>query len=52
VPDVREDSRYHMINPETRSEMIVPLFYKNRVIGVLDLEHVRPGYFHERHERT
>jgi sigma-B regulation protein RsbU (phosphoserine phosphatase) len=52
VPDVREDSRYHMINPETRSEMVVPLFYKNRVIGVLDLEHVRPGYFHERHERT
>jgi sigma-B regulation protein RsbU (phosphoserine phosphatase) len=52
VPDVRLDARYHMINPETRSEMIVPLFYKNRVIGVLDLEHVRPGYFHERHERT
>ena len=52
VPDVREDSRYHMVNPETRSEMVVPLFYKNRVIGVLDLEHVRPGYFHERHERT
>jgi sigma-B regulation protein RsbU (phosphoserine phosphatase) len=52
VPDVREDSRYHMMNPETRSEMIVPLFYKNRIIGVLDLEHVRPGYFHERHERT
>jgi len=52
VPDVTQDPRYHMINPETRSEMIVPLFYKNRVIGVLDLEHVRPGYFHERHERT
>jgi sigma-B regulation protein RsbU (phosphoserine phosphatase) len=52
VPDVRKDPRYHMINPETRSEMIVPLFYKNRVIGVLDLEHIRPGYFHERHERT
>jgi phosphoserine phosphatase RsbU/P len=52
VPDVSQDPRYFMINPETRSEMIVPLFYKNRVIGVLDLEHVRPGYFHERHERT
>ena len=52
VPDVREDSRYHMMNPETRSEMVVPLFYKNRVIGVLDLEHVKPGYFQERHERT
>jgi sigma-B regulation protein RsbU (phosphoserine phosphatase) len=51
VPDVLEDPRYHMMNPETRSEMVVPLFYKNRVIGVLDLEHVRPGYFHERHER-
>jgi sigma-B regulation protein RsbU (phosphoserine phosphatase) len=52
VPDVRKDSRYHMINPETRSEMVVPLFYKNRIIGVLDLEHIRPGYFHERHEST
>jgi sigma-B regulation protein RsbU (phosphoserine phosphatase) len=52
VPDVRNDHRYFMINPETRSEMIVPLFYKNRVIGVLDLEHVKPNYFHERHERT
>ena len=52
VPDVSQDSRYHMVNPETRSEMIVPLFYKNRVIGVLDLEHVKTGYFHERHERT
>ena len=52
VPDVRKDPRYHMINPETRSEMIVPLFYKNRIIGVLDLEHVKAGYFHERHERT
>jgi sigma-B regulation protein RsbU (phosphoserine phosphatase) len=52
VPDVTKDQRYFMINPETRSEMIVPLFYKNRVIGVLDLEHVKPGYFHDRHERT
>ena len=52
VPDVTKDPRYFMINTETRSEMIVPLFYKNRVIGVLDLEHVKPNYFHERHERT
>ena len=52
APDVHKDPRYHLINPETRSEMVVPLFYKNRVIGVLDLEHVRPGFFHERHERT
>ena len=52
VPDVHKDSRYYMINPETRSEMVVPLFYKNRVIGVLDMEHVRTGFFQERHERT
>jgi phosphoserine phosphatase RsbU/P len=52
VPDVTKDPRYFQINAETRSEMIVPLFYKNRVIGVLDLEHVKTGYFHERHERT
>jgi phosphoserine phosphatase RsbU/P len=51
VPDVRKDPRYLEMNPETRSEMIVPLFYKGRVIGVLDLEHTRTGFFHEEHER-
>ena len=39
------------MNPETRSELIVPLFYKGRIIGVLDLEHTRPGFFNEEHER-
>ncbi len=33
--------RYLPMNPETRSELIVPLFYKGRIIGVLDLEHTR-----------
>ncbi len=51
VPDVNEDPRYLPMNPETRSELIVPLFYKGRVIGVLDLEHTRPGFFNEEHER-
>jgi phosphoserine phosphatase RsbU/P len=51
VPDVRKDPRYVEMNAETRSEMIVPLFYKGRVIGVLDLEHTRVGFFHEEHER-
>jgi sigma-B regulation protein RsbU (phosphoserine phosphatase) len=39
------------MNPETRSELIVPLFYKGRIIGVLDLEHTRTGFFNEDHER-
>jgi sigma-B regulation protein RsbU (phosphoserine phosphatase) len=51
VPDVRKDQRYLEMNSETRSELIVPLFYKGRVIGVLDLEHTRPGFFNEDHER-
>jgi sigma-B regulation protein RsbU (phosphoserine phosphatase) len=51
VPDVRKDQRYLEMNTETRSELIVPLFYKGRVIGVLDLEHTRTGFFNEEHER-
>jgi phosphoserine phosphatase RsbU/P len=51
VPDVRKDQRYLEMNAETRSELIVPLFYKGRVIGVLDLEHTRTGFFNEEHER-
>ena len=52
VHDVRKDPRYIAMNPETRSELIVPLFYKGRIIGVLDLEHTRTGFFNEGHERT
>jgi sigma-B regulation protein RsbU (phosphoserine phosphatase) len=51
VPDVSQDQRYLPMNPETRSELIVPLFYKGRIIGVLDLEHSRPNFFNEEHER-
>ncbi len=52
VGDVRKDSRYVMINPEARSEMAVPLIYKGKVIGVLDIEHTRAHYFNEDHERA
>ncbi len=48
VPDVRKDQRYLPMNAETRSELIVPLFYKERVIGVLDLEHTRTGFLQRR----
>ena len=51
VTDVRKDARYIPMNPETRSELIVPLFYKGRIIGVLDLEHTRSHAFNEEHER-
>src|SRR6516165_3316798 len=51
VPDVSKDPRYIMANPETRSELCVPLIYKDKVIGVLDVEHTRRGYFNEDHVR-
>lgn len=52
VPDVSKDTRYIAVNPETRSELAVPLVYKDKVIGVLDLEHTRRGFFTEDHKRT
>jgi len=52
VPDVSKDSRYISGNPETRSELAVPLIYKDKVIGVLDLEHTRRGFFSDDHKRT
>ncbi len=52
APDVSMDPRYIALNPETRSELAVPLIYKSNVIGVLDLEHTRRGYFTEDHKRT
>src|SRR5262249_25571160 len=52
VRDVRKDSRYIETNPETRSELAVPLIYKDKVIVVLDLEHTKRGFFTEDHQRT
>jgi len=52
VPDVSKDPRYVEGNPETRSELAVPLIYKDKVIGVLDLEHTRRGFFTDDHRRT
>jgi len=52
VPDVTKDPRYIESNPETRSELAVPLVYKGKVVGVLDLEHTRRGFFTEEHQRT
>jgi phosphoserine phosphatase RsbU/P len=52
VPDVRKDPRYIVANPEVRSELSVPLIYKGRVIGVIDLEHTRNNYYNEDHQTT
>jgi phosphoserine phosphatase RsbU/P len=52
VPDVTRDDRYIALNPETRSELCVPLIYKDKAVGVLDLEHTKRGFFTEDHKLT
>jgi sigma-B regulation protein RsbU (phosphoserine phosphatase) len=52
VPDVRKDPRYIVANPEVRSELSVPLLYKGKVIGVIDLEHTKVNYYNEDHQTT
>lgn len=50
--DAESDPRYVATNPGIRSEVAVPLVVKGRVIGVLDLESERLGFFTEDHVRT
>jgi len=52
VPDVTADPRYLMANPETRSELAIPMIHKGKVIGVLDLESPQLNYFTEDHVQT
>src|SRR5437879_10106160 len=52
VPDVSKDPRYIEGIQDTRSELAVPLIYKDKEIGVLDLEHTRRGFFTDDHRRT
>src|SRR5262245_7778365 len=52
VPDVSVDPRYMMVNPETRSELAIPMMHKGKVIGVLDLESPQLNAFHEDHVQT
>jgi sigma-B regulation protein RsbU (phosphoserine phosphatase) len=52
VPDVTTDPRYLMANPETRSELAIPMMHKGKVIGVLDLESPQLNYFTPDHVQT
>jgi sigma-B regulation protein RsbU (phosphoserine phosphatase) len=52
VPDVTTDPRYLMVNPETRSELAIPMIFKGKVIGVLDLESPQLHNFTEEHVQT
>jgi sigma-B regulation protein RsbU (phosphoserine phosphatase) len=49
VADVTKDKRYVVANPETRSELAIPMIHKGQVIGVLDLESPQLNYFTDDH---
>jgi sigma-B regulation protein RsbU (phosphoserine phosphatase) len=52
VDDTAQDSRYIASHADIRSEVAVPLILQDRVVGVMDLESDRVGYFTEEHART
>jgi sigma-B regulation protein RsbU (phosphoserine phosphatase) len=52
VLDTSADSRYIASHPGIRSELAVPLIVQDRVVGVLDVESERIGFFTEDHQRT
>jgi sigma-B regulation protein RsbU (phosphoserine phosphatase) len=52
VGDVRKDPRYLNLIPETRSELVVPLIHKDRVVGVFDLESTVLDRFTEEHVKV
>jgi len=52
VNDVSADPRYLSLIAETRSELVVPLVHKDRVVGVFDLESTALGAFTEEHVKV
>ncbi|MGH9454638.1 MAG: SpoIIE family protein phosphatase, partial [Terriglobia bacterium] len=50
VNDVTKDSSYIQSLPAIRSELAVPLIFKNRVIAVMDLESPWPNFFSDQHQ--
>jgi phosphoserine phosphatase RsbU/P len=52
INDVTKDPRYINLIPETRSELVVPLIYKDKAIGVFDLQSPSLNYFTVFHEQT
>src|SRR5499425_439968 len=52
APDVTQDPRYLMVNPETRSELAIPMLHKGRILGVLDLESPQLSAFTQDHVQT
>jgi len=50
VKDVREDPRYIQMSSNTRSELAIPLIYRNELLGVLNVESEVPDAYTENDE--
>jgi len=50
VDNVKEDVRYIQASPNTRSELAVPLLYRNEILGVLNVESEQVGAYNENDE--
>lgn len=51
VDDVTRDRRYVAVDARVRSELAVPLLLNDQVVGVLNVDSVKPSAFSRRHER-
>jgi phosphoserine phosphatase RsbU/P len=50
VNDVTKDPSYIQSLPAIRSELAVPLIFKNQVVAVMDLESAWPNFFNDQHQ--
>ena len=50
VDDVSKDSRYLACSLETRSEIVVPVFARGKVVGELDIDSHFPAAFTREHQ--
>ncbi|MEZ4964967.1 MAG: histidine kinase [Saprospiraceae bacterium] len=49
VPDTRRDPRYIVDDQPRLSELAIPIVHEGRLVGVIDSEHSRQGFFTEYH---
>jgi L-methionine (R)-S-oxide reductase len=50
VDDVSKDPRYLACSLETKSEIVVPIFVKGKVVGELDIDSHFPAAFTSEHQ--
>jgi PAS domain S-box-containing protein len=52
IKDTTDDPRYFQDVGGFHSEITVPMFFENKVIGIIDSEHPEPNFFNQDHLET